>query len=123
MYIGIDKWVVVVTSEEPFLRDDCTLVEREQYSDYEKLLLHNWALSDEKWNLITTDEIEAIIKSKKDKIDILEIASISDQLNLTAWVLDIVVDYVAISNPEILKHEWIINSKAKLEKIKTILNS
>ncbi len=65
-------------------------------------------------------QAEMIKKEKAEQIG--QIASISDQLNLTAWTLDIVVDLLAETNPEILEHPWIIESKNKLNEIKNILN-
>jgi len=40
-----------------------------------------------------------------------------------AWTLDIIVDLLAINNPELLTNPWIIESKSKLNEIKTILNN
>ena len=66
-------------------------------------------------------ELEAIKKEKANQIN--KIATITDQLNLTAWTLDIIVDLLAINNPELLNNPWIIKSKQALNWIKEILKS
>lgn len=63
-----------------------------------------------------------LIKKNK-KVAIENIATLSDELNLLALSLEIVVDTIAISNPEILENPIIIDSKDKFEKIKEILSN
>ena len=122
MYIWMKDWKVLVTSVNEIDRDDLTIVERDEFSDYEKSLLYNWALADDEWNLLVTDKITAKIKAKQDKEDVLAIASLDEQINLTAWVLDVVVDTIAGDYPSILTNEWVIASKAKLAEIKEIIS-
>lgn len=82
----------------------------------DNVLMLEWYTFTEK-ELIASDEMKV-----EQKEAILKIASLSDQLNLTAGTLDLVVDLLAVTNPELLEHPWIIESKSKLNKIKTILN-
>jgi len=74
-------------------------------------------LRKDKWKVKSIEDIKL---EKKEAIE--KIASISDQLNLTAWTLDIIVDILAVDNPEILQNPWIQQSKVKLNEIKNILN-
>ena len=74
------------------------------------------------WNIMEQEKAVELEKLEK-KEAIEKIASISEQLNLTAWTLDIVVDLLSVNNPEILQNPWIIESKQKLNQIKNILNN
>ena len=68
-------------------------------------------------------EAQAELIKQTKASEIAKIASITDQINLTAWTLDIIVDLLAVNNPELLTNPWIIKSKEALNWIKTILNS
>lgn len=100
-------------------------------TDEEKALINNWAtFTYNNWIVIWDKTIaeEALVNSKTEEIKagqkeaINKIASLSDQLNLTAGTLHIIVDLLAMQNPELLVNPWIIESKRKLNEIKNILN-
>lgn len=86
--------------------------------------IENWCLYKDGIILETEEYIKYKTEKSKEqkKEEIEKIASISDQLNLTAGTLDIIVDLLAKDNPELLQHPWIIESKNKLNSIKEILN-
>ena len=84
------------------------------------------------WNYIEVNRkasedkalIKAELKNQKEIIsqEILAKASISDQLNLIAWTLDVLVDVLSDDYPIILEHPYVIASRIKLNEIKAILN-
>jgi len=71
-------------------------------------------------NIEEPKEKEEINKQIKEE-QILKLATITDQINLMAWTLDIVVDELIKTNPELANNPWIKKSKATLNWIKTIL--
>lgn len=69
---------------------------------------------------VKLQEQEQLKKQKAEEI--AKIATITDQINLIAWTLDIIVDLLAETNPELLTNPWIVKSKEALNWIKNILN-
>ena len=78
-------------------------------------------------NRPTDNEINEIIdwefkiKEKKAK-DINDKATLSDQLNLMAWIIDVLADELIKINPELEQNPLIIQGKNMLSEIKVILN-
>ena len=122
MFIWITNGKVLVTSPSEIVRDDCIIVERDDFTDDEKTLIRNGAEISDEWVVVSTETIVNKIATDKEKAKVLEVASLYEQVNLTAWVLDIVVDTISSDYPDILTNEWVITSKTKLEEIKTLIS-
>ena len=73
------------------------------------------------WIEVEKEQNLALLKQEK-ATAINKIASLSDQLNLTAWITDMLVDLEIKRNPAFANEPWVIESKAKLNEIKSILN-
>jgi len=67
------------------------------------------------------EQIELLKKQKSEQIH--TIATLSDQLNLLADNLNLVIDELAKTNPNILLNPSVISGKNVYNGIKTILNS
>lgn len=113
-------------NELELVKENNEVITEYTISDEDRIKLGKWCILNSDMTITETEQyiknIEFETKLQK-KEAIEKIASLSDQLNLTAWTLDIVVDLLAVNNPELLEHPWIIASKTKLNEIKTILNN
>ncbi len=128
MEILIKTWdilslVNIPDNELPLIKEE--VITEFNINEEDRKKIYKWCTLNADFSITETKEyLENInIELKQEKKEaIAKIATITDQLNLTAGTLDLVVDLLAQTNPNLLENPWIIESKEKLHWIKDILN-